>query len=121
MIEIMKGLPADVLGIDARGTVTKDDYEKVILPATERLIREFGKINVIYRAGNEFKEFTAGAMWDDFKLGISHPLSWKKVAVVSNLDWLRKATNFFKHLMPAEVKFFSDDQLPDAVRWVTDQ
>ena len=32
--------------------------------------------------------FTAGATWQDTKVGLGHYSSWEKVAVISDKDWL---------------------------------
>ena len=34
MIRILEGLPDNVLGVEAAGKVTDDDYEKVLIPAS---------------------------------------------------------------------------------------
>jgi hypothetical protein len=75
MIRLLTDMPAGVLGLEAVGDVEKEDYEKVIVPAVEEAIAREGKIRVVYVLGHEFDEYEAGAVWEDLKLGVRHPVS----------------------------------------------
>jgi len=70
MIELLPNLPAHIVGVNASGQVDAADYEKVLVPAVEAVLKEHGKVRLLYQLGNDFTGFTAGAMWDDMKLGL---------------------------------------------------
>jgi hypothetical protein len=47
---------------------------------------------VCARRGQDFDSYSAGAAWADTKLLASSGKGWKKVAIVSDADWLRVAS-----------------------------
>jgi hypothetical protein len=118
MIELIPGLPDNVLGIEAKGEVRGDDYEQVVIPAVERQLEQGDKIRLLYVLGSEFDGFTAGAMWDDAKVGMGHPFSWERIAAVTDDDAYRRLFKAVGFLMPAKVKVFDLAQLDDAKAWV---
>ncbi len=56
MFKFIEGLPADVLAIEAIGTVTSEDYRHTLVPAAEAMIAK-GPIRMLYVIGKEFKGF----------------------------------------------------------------
>ncbi|MGH8736229.1 MAG: STAS/SEC14 domain-containing protein [Burkholderiales bacterium] len=65
MIDKIPGLPEGVLGFNAKGTVTANDYETVIIPAVEAQFARKKKVRFLYHLGPEFTGFEVAAMWDD--------------------------------------------------------
>jgi hypothetical protein len=119
MIELIEGLPAGVVGLDAEGEVTADDYESVAMPAIERARAQGDKVRLLFVLGERFTGYTAAAMWDDTKLGLSHPFSWERIAVVTDHEHFRAMVKGFGWLIPGEVKLFSVAELADAKAWVS--
>ena len=70
------------------------------------------------RIGPDFEGYTAGAVWDDARLGLGHLTTFTKVALVTDIDWLRHSTKFFGHLTPAQVMVFDMDDMSDAEEWI---
>ena len=68
MLKLIKGLPQDVLGIEAAGKVTHEDYRKVLIPAAEMLMTN-GSIGILYVAGPDFSGYELEALWDDAAFG----------------------------------------------------
>ena len=62
MIEPLPDLPDRVLGYEASGEVTARDYETVLIPAIEAMIKQHGTVRLLYQIGPTFSGFTAGAM-----------------------------------------------------------
>jgi hypothetical protein len=119
MIEIMSGLPEHVLGFTAKGKVTGADYASVLIPAIEEKLKKHQKISLLYHLGNDCTGFEIEAMWDDTKIGIKHFTSWQKIAVVTDADWIRRATKAFGFVMPGHVRVFTNDQLAKSREWVS--
>ncbi len=119
MLKLDTHLPEYVVGIVATGEVDANDYETVFMPALESALNKHKKIRVLYQLTPEFIGFTAGAMWDDAKLGIEHWKAWEKIAVVTDLDWLSHATRMFAFMIPGQVKVFTNKQLTEAEMWIT--
>ena len=118
MIRVMENMPANVIGLEARGKVTREDYEATILPQIQAKQREFEKIRLMYVLGDEFEGYTPGAMFEDAGLAFKRPGAWERIAVVSDSEALRRAMSLFSWMVPGEVKVYSLSQSDDARSWV---
>ncbi len=120
MVETLSDLPPNVLGFTAKGTVTADDYESVIMPAVEALFARQSKVRFLYHLGEDFAGFDAGAVWDDMKLGLRHLTGWERMAVVSDVEWIRAAIKVFALAIPGHVRVFHNGQFGQAKQWVAE-
>jgi SpoIIAA-like len=119
MITIIEGLPEGVVGLEAVGDVTSEDYERFAMPAIERARAGRDKVRLLYVVGDGFAGYTAGAMWEDAKLGLSHPFSWERISVVTDEASIRTMVHGFGWLIPGDLKLFSMSELDDAKAWVS--
>jgi hypothetical protein len=113
MIEKIPDLPDGVIGFSASGTVTANDYESTIIPAIEELFARKGKARFLYHLGE-------AAMWDDTKLGLKHLSGWERMAVVTDVEWIRAALRVFGLAIPGHVRVFHNKELSEARRWVSE-
>jgi hypothetical protein len=120
MIEQIPDLPDNVLGFTAKGMVTANDYGSVIIPAVEALFSRQSKVRFLYHLGEGFTGFEAAAMWDDTKLGLKHLSGWERMAVVSDVEWIRAAVKIFGLAIPGHVRVFHNSELSEAKRWITE-
>ena len=120
MLERIQGLPDNVLGFEARGEVTGADYESVLIPAVEEMLTRQKSIRFMYHLGKEFEGFDAKAVWDDARVGLQHLTVWERVAVVTDVGWLRAAVKAFAFVMPGQVKVFGNSELETARRWLSE-
>ena len=120
MIELITDLPDDVLGIEARGEVTGEDYEQVLIPAVERQLERQAKIRLLYVLGSEFGGYSAAALWDDAKIGMEHPFSWERIAVVTDNDDYRRLVKGFGFMVPGKVRVFDLVELDAARAWISE-
>jgi hypothetical protein len=119
VIEPIPDLPENVVGFVAKGKLSSDDYEKVLIPAVERALEAHDKARLLYVLGGEFDGMTPGAMWDDTRVGVGTLTKWEKIAVVTDKDWIRHSVDIFGYLMPGDVKAFSTAEEAAARTWVT--
>ena len=119
MVEQIPDLPDNVLGFAAKGTVTAEDYESVIIPAVEALFARQRKVRFLYHLGEDFSGFEAAAMWDDTKLGLKHLSGWERMAVVSDVEWIRAAIRIFGLAIPGHIRVFHNSELTEAKQWIT--
>jgi hypothetical protein len=103
--------------VEAVGKVSEDDYRDVLVPAVSTAV-ERGDVRLLYVLGNDFDSYSAGALWADTKLLAENRKAWKKVAIVSDADWLENSVKAFGWLMPGEVKVFETDEVHDAKEWL---
>lgn len=121
MIERMAELPDHVVGFTAIGKVTGEDYESVLIPAVEAGLERHAHLNLLYHIGPDFDGFDAGAVWNDTKVGLKHLTAWKRVAVVTDVDWIRGAARAFGFVMPCHVRVFENVGLGEARIWVAEE
>lgn len=87
MIEGMEDVPEGTVGLRARGKLTQSDYVDVLEPAMKEAV--------------EFR----------------HRSDWKKLAFVSDSEWVGKALHAFAWLTPGEVHIYPMDKLEEAKSW----
>ncbi len=119
-ITLIPDLPDDVVGFSAEGVVEARDYDEVIVPLIEEKLRTHERIKLLYRVGRRFEGYTPGAVWSDTRVGIKHLTRFSKVAVVSDVPWLRHAVRLFAPMIPAEVHVFADADFDAAKVWISD-
>jgi len=117
MLERMADIPANVVGIRASGTVSADDYEEVLRPAIQGAIGSGEKIRLVYVLGPDFGGYSAGAAWEDLKLGTGYLRDWQRCAVVTDHEVLAGVIRGFGVLMPGEIRVFPVAEEAAAVAW----
>jgi hypothetical protein len=117
MIKLLDDLPENILGVEATGKVTDDDYENVLIPAIREKRDAHQKIRFVYVLGEEFEGWSTGAMWEDTKLGLKDPRVWEKIALVSDKDWVKHTVKALGWMVPGEVRVFELDELDTAKVW----
>lgn len=114
----IEGLPRDVIGIDIKGLITSQDYTDTLIPLIAQRENAQNKLKMICVLGDYFDGYSPGAMWDDLRFGLSHMTTLSKLALVTDLEWLRNGTKFFGMLMPTDVMVFDLAELDDAKVWI---
>ena len=120
MLEIIQGMPDNVVAVSARGDVTGDDYDTLLIPFIEGKLKTLEKVRVLYVLGPEFTGFTAGAMWDDAKIGLRHLTSYERIAMVTDVSWIASAVKFLSFLVPCPIRIFGNDGLAEAIAWISE-
>lgn len=115
MIEQLHDLPAGVVGFQASGKLAATDYRDVVLPVLERAFAE-GQVRFVI-VMTSFDGMTGGALWQDLKVGIEHLGGWKRIAVVTDIEWVHHLTGLFGWMTPGETKTFTLNQRDEAISW----
>ena len=118
MFKLIEDLPPGVLGIEATGKVTHEDYQNILIPRAEAMIAK-GPVKLLYVAGKDFEGYELEALWDDSAFGVKHWHDFTRVAVVANQAWLHAAVTMFKPFLPCEVRLFNLGDLAAAKTWIT--
>ncbi|MDS9467647.1 STAS/SEC14 domain-containing protein [Paracoccus sp. MBLB3053] len=116
--QILEGFPDDVIALRALGEVTSGDYEDKLIPLVRDKAQKHGKLRLLMQIGPEFEGYTAGAMWDDARLGLTHWRSFERIAVVSDIGWITRSIKLFAPLMPGEVAVFPNAAFEAAKVWI---
>ena len=117
MLKLIEDLPTEVLGVEATGTVTHEDYRKVLIPAAEAKMIH-GPVKMLYVAGPEFSGYALEALWDDAAFGLKHWRQFSCIAMVTESAWLRAAVTMFSPFFPSEVRLFKISELEAAKHWI---
>jgi hypothetical protein len=121
MLEPIEGMPPGTLGWRTGGKMEATDYTEVFVPAAREKIDAGEDLRMVFVISKDFGE-TGSALWQDIKaeveLGIGHWKSWKRIAVVTDIEWLRKAFGAFAWMVPGEAKYFAEADLEAAKTWV---
>jgi hypothetical protein len=113
------GLPAGIQALEAIGTVTTDDYERVFAPLVEQARRTGNRMRLLYQFGPAFERITPGALWADTRLGSSYLRVLDGCAIVSDIDWIRKPARAVGAWMPCPVRVYDNDERDDGIAWLT--
>lgn len=117
MLQTMTGLPPGVLGFEANGKLHADDYRNVLLPAVEEVIQRGEKVRIVLLF-EHFDGLSGGALWQDVRMGVEHLTAWKRIALVTDIDWMRRLTELFGWMTPGELKCFPLAARDEAIAWV---
>lgn len=117
MLELMPHLPERVIGVVASGEVSAADYETTLAPAVEAALEKFCGVRIVYQIGPAFSGFSAGAAWNDLKLGVGHLRAWERIALVTDIEWISAAMRLFAFAVPCPVRQFTNGELAQAIDW----
>ena len=115
MIKELTDMPAGVIGFEASGKLRAEDYRDVILPALERASAS-GEVRFVIVIP-EFRGMSGGALWQDLKMGMEHLRAWKRIALVTDIEWMNLMTTLFGWMTPGEVRHFPLAQREEAIAW----
>jgi hypothetical protein len=115
MLDEIPDLPPGVIGFEVSGRLEADDYRTTLAPALEAAAA-VGDVRLVVVIP-AFDGLSAGAMWEDTKIGVEHWGAWKRVAVVTDIDWMAHALAWFGWMSPGEIKHFALAERDAAIAW----
>jgi hypothetical protein len=122
MVERIKEMPKGTIGFKVVDQLTGDDYRERIEPVLGAAA-ESGEVRLLFEIDSGFG-MDAGAVIEDaktgLKLGLGHMKAWKRTALVTDVDWIRKAIKAFSFMAPGEVRVFEPGELGAAKVWVAE-
>ena len=116
MLQPIDGLPDGVIGFEGVGEIRSTDYSDVLMPALRVMWEEGREIRIVL-AFEQWKGMSPGAAWQDIKLGFEHLRDWKRIALVTDLDWMITVTSLFGWMTPGELKRFPVAERAKAIAW----
>ncbi|HJS89308.1 MAG TPA: STAS/SEC14 domain-containing protein [Steroidobacteraceae bacterium] len=118
MIKILDGFPEATVAVACEGHITRQDYEKVLVPRMNEALAGHEKVRIYYEIGPSFSGFEAGAIWEDTKVGLGHLSRYERMALVTDVAWIRLAVGAFRFLMPGRLRLFGTSQANEARAWI---
>ena len=119
MLRILPGFADDIVAVVASGDVTGDEFRNVLVPVVEAKLKAHNELNLYYQFGPGFTGMSAGAMWEDTKLDITHWTGWHRIAIVTDIGWIQKGARLAVLLLHRPVRVFSIAQAKTARDWLT--
>jgi len=120
MIQLIEGLPEGVVGFEAIGEVKSADYEAIAAPAVKHALQRHPKIRLIHVLDDRFTGYTAGGAWQDAMLGLAHPRSFDRIAVVTDSDSIHRLVTLAGWSIPGELKLFPNREREQAQAWASE-
>jgi stage II sporulation SpoAA-like protein len=114
MIELIEDLPRNVVGIAVKGRVTKQECRDILAPAIARSLRWRDNIRLYYELGSRFP----GSGWDDLDLGFENAARCERIAIVSDIAWVRLTVKAIRFLIPGEIRVFDTIEAAAARAWI---
>ena len=115
MLTELTDLPPNVIGYEVSGKLETTDYRDTLLPALQSAA-EKGEVRIVI-VMPKFDGFSTGAMWQDLKMGVEHWHTWKRIALVTDVEWMVHGTQLFGWMTPGEVKHFPVAERAAAIAW----
>lgn len=115
-IELKEHAGGKVLEVRVAGKLTTDDYEH-FLPEVERLMRQHGKVRVLFDM-HDFHGWSAGALWEDVKFEMRHFRDIDRLALVGEKKWEADMAGFCRPFTTATIRYFDRAKAEDARRWL---
>jgi hypothetical protein len=121
MVERMADMPAGTVGFRVAGEIEREDYDEVLTPELRRAVERGGGLRTLYVI-EDLDEIEPSALWADaklgFNLGIRHHQAWVRSAIVTDIEWMARATKLFAWMIPGEARVFPLAELDQAKAWV---
>ena len=116
MIEIIDGLPDNVVGFVATGRVTGNECDRILIPAVAKSRKRHDKLRLYYELDCRFP----GAAWEDLDIRPLQMQSWERVALVTDVSWIRHTVKALRFLIAAEIRVFATAQADEGRDWIAE-
>ena len=118
MIQTLKDTPNTMVGFVVTHEATKEDFDKVVLPAVYELVNRSDKLNYLFVLETPLKNFKISTWMKDAMVGLNNFDKWNRAAIVTNEEEVESFTALFNTEMPGEFRGFNHDEINEAIRWV---
>jgi SpoIIAA-like len=119
MIEVLSDMPQGVTGFRVSGRLRGEDL-RAFAPHMSELLKG-GEIRIVEVVGSDYEGFGPGGLSEDLKLGLGalfkHHANFKRIAVVSDKEWVGHTLHALAWMVPGELAFFGLDELESAKEW----
>lgn len=107
------------MGIRVAGRLRGNELRE-IRPSLHELLLS-GDVRIVEVIDPDYEGYGHGGLLEDLKLGLGtvlpHQSAFKRIAIVSDKEWVAHALHALEWMIPGELKVFSLDQLDEAKTW----
>lgn len=119
MIEVLDDMPKGVSGIRVSGRLTGDDMREFRPTMDELLGAE--ELRFVEVVADDYEGFGPGGLAQDLKQGfgalLHHHSAFKRIAIVSDREWVAHTLHALAWLVPGELALFGLDEIDRAKEW----
>ncbi|OBG32672.1 STAS/SEC14 domain-containing protein [Mycobacterium sp. E3198] len=119
MIELLPDMPEGVTGVRVSGRLRGDELRH-FKPEIEEMLNA-GEIRIVEVIAPDYEGFGPGGFAEDIKLGFgmvfAHHSAFKRIAIVSDKDWVGHALHAVAWMIPGELAVFGLEELDRAKEW----
>jgi SpoIIAA-like len=119
MIELLQDMPKGVFGIRVSGRVGGDDLREFKPTMDEAMNSE--ELRIVEVIAPDYEGFGPGGLVEDLKMGFGalfqHHSAFKRIAIVSDKEWIAHTLHALAWMIPGELKLFGLDELERAKKW----
>jgi demethylmenaquinone methyltransferase/2-methoxy-6-polyprenyl-1,4-benzoquinol methylase len=105
-----------ILEARVSGKLTHGDYKRFV-PEFGRLVKQHGKINVLFEMVG-FQGWKAAALWDDIKFDLKHLAGIERLAMVGEKQWQKGMSKFCRPFTTAWIRYFDRSEISEARAWL---
>jgi hypothetical protein len=87
------------------------------VPEFERLVRQHGKLRVLFDM-TALQGWDTGAAWKDIKFDIKHFSDIERLAIIGETKWQHGMAIFFKPFTRATTRYFDHGDAGEARKWL---
>ncbi|MBV8992693.1 MAG: STAS/SEC14 domain-containing protein [Pseudonocardiales bacterium] len=113
-------MPPGTIGFRVAGEIEREDYDEVLTPELQGAFEAGVGLRTLYVV-EHLDEIEPDALWADaklgFNLGIRHREAWVRSAIVTDIEWIARATKLFAWMIPGETRVFPQAQMGLAKSW----
>ena len=110
----------DTISVTVYYSLVNAGKDRVIIPEINRAAAESKKLHVLCYLGPEFTGFSVGALFNDAALGVFHMKAYERVALVSDVGWIRASVGLMGLMVSGPMRGFSNAELDAAREWVSE-
>jgi hypothetical protein len=118
-IDVLTDVPHGVTGFRVSGRLDGDDL-RGFRPAMDEL-KQTGEIRIVEVIDSDYAGLSPGGLAEDLKMGLGlvleHHSAFKRIAVVSDKEWIAHAVHAMAWMVPGELAVFGLDELEQAKEW----
>jgi len=116
MIQIINGLPDNVVAFVATGRVTTSECDAILIPAVANARQRHDRLRLYYELECRFP----GAAWEDLDIASLQLQPWERVALVTDVSWVRHTVKALRFLIPAEIRVYTTARADEGRAWIAE-
>ncbi|GAT08118.1 STAS/SEC14 domain-containing protein [Mycolicibacterium novocastrense] len=119
MIEVLPDMPDGVIGFQVSGRLSGEDL-RAFEPTLKQELQT-DELRIVEVIAPTYEGFGPGGLVEDVKMGfgalISHHSAFKRIAVVTDKEWVAHTLHALAWMVPGEIALFGLDELEQAKAW----